>query len=128
MDHLERVRALRADTTKHYNCAQALLVGFSDVMGISDEQAEALGANFGSGMMHGATCGALTGTLMVLGMAGRDRSEGTKAIRHFAEAHGGQTECRVLLAESRRRGEVKKDHCDGLVFEMCAYLDEVLDA
>ena len=70
MDHMELVRSLRADTEVHYNCCQSVLVTFAREMGLSREQAYALGAYFNSGMRHGSVCGALSGAMMVLGMTG----------------------------------------------------------
>ncbi len=70
MDRMEHVRALRASTDRHYNCCQSILVPFAEEMGLTEEAAYALGANFGAGMKHGSTCGTLTGALMVLGGGG----------------------------------------------------------
>ena len=70
MTHMEKAKALRADTAVHYNCAQSVIIPFAAEMGITEEQANAMGAHFGSGMRHGSTCGAVTGALMALGMIG----------------------------------------------------------
>ncbi len=117
MTHMEEVRALRADAQVHYNCFQSVLIPFADQLGLSREQAYALGAHFGSGMRHGATCGALSGALMVLGGLGYGEKEALELIRVFRQAHGS-TQCATLLKDSHDRGEARKDHCDGLVFEM----------
>ena len=117
MNHMELARALRADTTVHYNCCQSVLIPFAEELGIDDTQATALGANFGAGMRMGATCGALTGALMVLGGLGYGEAEATALLRQFRQTHG-DTNCAVLLKASHDRGEQRKDHCDGLVFEM----------
>ena len=63
MDYVEKARALRADPAVHYNCCQAVQVTFADRLGLTPEQANALGAHFGSGMRHGSTCGAVSGAL-----------------------------------------------------------------
>ena len=60
MNHMEHVRALRTDTQNHYNCCQSVIMPFAQEMGLTPEQAQALGSHFGSGMLHGATCGALS--------------------------------------------------------------------
>ena len=70
MDHMERARVLRASVEVHYNCCQSGLLPFAQEVGISEEQAMAIGAHFGSGMRHGGTPGALSGGMMVQGMAG----------------------------------------------------------
>ena len=57
MNHVVKAKMLReSDEPIHYNCAQSLFVAFSDVLGVSDERAFAMGANYGGGMMH-VRCG-----------------------------------------------------------------------
>lgn len=124
MDRMEHVRALRNNTEVHYNCCQSILVPFAQEMGMTEEQAFALGAHFGAGMRHGATCGTLTEYLMVLGTLGYDAPQSAQLLRDFKAAHGS-TDCAVLLKESHDRGMVKKDHCDDLVYEVAAYLEQL---
>ena len=45
--HLEKAKFLREQSEKHYNCAQTVLMSFSDETGLSDEQAEKVAADFG---------------------------------------------------------------------------------
>ena len=85
----------------------------------------AIGAHFGSGMRHGGTCGALSGGMMVLGLAGYPEQEAAALIRQMRERHGA-TDCATLLKASHDRGEVRKEHCDGLVYEMVALLEQIL--
>ena len=117
MTNMEKARRLRADTQVHYNCAQAVLVAFAQEMGMTEEQAYNLGAHFGSGMRHGSTCGAVTGALMVLGMLGYDEKEAAALLRQVREGHGA-LDCATLLKSSHEKGIARKEHCDGLVFEM----------
>ena len=63
MTHLEKARELRARTDVHFNCCQSVLVTFAREMGLTEEQAYALGQGFGAGMQCGSACGALTGGL-----------------------------------------------------------------
>ena len=71
MDRMEQVKHLRTDPGgRHYNCAQSILVPFAGEVGLGEEQAYQLGAMFGSGMNHGATCGVITSALMLLGLKG----------------------------------------------------------
>ena len=83
MTRMEETEALRARTDVHYNCCQSVLVPFADLCGLDKETAFKLGANFGSGMRHGSTCGAVTGALMVLGLAGKGADEATALMRRF---------------------------------------------
>ncbi len=53
----------------HYNCAQAVACVFSRETGLDDDTLRKLGAGFGLGMgCMEATCGALCGAQMVLGL------------------------------------------------------------
>ena len=80
MTRMEETEALRARTDVHYNCCQSVLVPFADLCGLDKETAFKLGANFGSGMRHGSTCGAVTGALMVLGLAGFRTNSSSKIV------------------------------------------------
>lgn len=125
MDRMEHTRTLRASTNVHYNCCQSVLVPFAQDMGLSEEQAYALGSHFGAGMRHGSTCGALAGALMVLGVLGCEEKQALTLLQQVRETHG-VTDCTTLLKISHDRGEIKKLHCDGLVYEMVQTLEEML--
>ena len=124
MDKMEHAKMLRDAADKHYNCAQSVLVPFAGELGMSQEQAYALGAHFGSGMRHGSTCGALTGALMVLGGMGYGEEEARALIQIFRQKNGC-TDCAHLLASAKERGEEKKPHCDRLVCECVQALLEL---
>ena len=127
MNCLEEVTYLRTNPGgQHYNCAQSLLRPFAAQVGLDPEKANELGRFFGSGMMHGSTCGALSGTLMLLGMAGYDQKQAGEIIRRFRESHGA-TDCATLLAQAQAQGIQRKTHCDTLVLEMAQLLDSVLN-
>ena len=116
MTHLEKARELRERTDVHFNCCQSVLVAFAEDMGLTEEQAYDLGANFGSGMRCGSVCGALTGALMVLGMTNYPPEQADAFRRKFLENHG-EINCAALLKTSHDAGIPRKEHCDGLVFE-----------
>ena len=123
MTHLEKAQELRARTDKHFNCCQSVLVAFAEEMGLTEEQAYDLGANFGSGMRCGSVCGTLTGALMVLGMRGCDGDRSAAFLRQFREKHG-EINCAALLKASHDAGIPRKEHCDGLVFEVVEALEQ----
>ena len=127
MTHLEKARELRADPVLHINCAQAVLCAYAQEMGLTEQQAFRLGEHFGSGMRHGSTCGAVTGALMALGMMGGDEAAAGRLLKRVREGHGC-TDCATLLRTSHERGIPRKQHCDGLVFEMTEALEEELQA
>lgn len=127
MNHMEKARELRADTAVHHNCCQSVLIPFARELGLTEEQAFALGAHFGSGMRHGSACGALSGGLMVLGGLGYDEKQAMALLRRFRERHGA-TDCTTLLKTSHDRGEERKVHCDGLIYEIIEALEQVTGA
>jgi C_GCAxxG_C_C family probable redox protein len=125
--YMDRAKTVRAITERHYNCAQSVLVAFHDVIGLDEEQAYRLGSHFGAGMKMGATCGAITGAMMVLGLAGIDDADTLREIyRNFRERHNDMLNCRDLLAASAKAGVPRKTHCDGLVFEMVDATEKLL--
>ena len=125
MDHMEEVRVIRADTSVHRNCCQSVLIPFVGEMGLSKEQAIALGAHFGGGMRHGGTCGAVTGAHMVLGLAGRGEEETRALLKALRDKHG-PLDCAHLLAKARENGMDRKCHCDGMVYDAVAQLQNIL--
>ena len=126
MNHMDVVRPLRANQEVHYNCCQSVLVTFAREMGLSEERAYALGTYFNSGMRHGSVCGALSGAMMVLGMTGCTDQDAAGLLQQFKQNHGA-TDCAVLLKAAHERGEQRKPHCDGLVFEMVQAVERILE-
>jgi len=122
MTHMEKVRELRTRTDVHFNCCQSVLVTFAREMGLTEEQAYDLGANFGSGMRCGSTCGALSGALMVLGMTHCPPEQADAFRNKFRESHEDIT-CAALLKKSHDAGVPRKEHCDGLVYEVVKMLE-----
>ena len=122
MTPIEKARELRASTDVHYNCCQSVLAAFAEDMGLTEEQAFNLGANFGSGMRCGSACGALTGGLMVLGMTHYPPEEADSFRKQFLEEHG-EIDCAALLKKAHEAGIPRKEHCDGLVFDVVQMLE-----
>lgn len=84
-------RRQEAIERKHggYNCCQAVLCAFQDLTPYTEEQLYALGAAFGAGMggME-ATCGALVGAGMLLGIV----KDGQPVMRDARALHRAFTE------------------------------------
>lgn len=125
MNQMEKARALREDSTTHYNCAQAVVMAWSEECGLSDEVARSLSAHFGGGMRHGSTCGAVTGALMVLGLMGRDEQAARALMNEFRNKNR-YLDCGTLLQEAADNGEDRKSHCDRVVYDAMAILEEFL--
>ena len=129
MNHLPEVEKMRACTTRHYNCAQSVLIPFAADAGIDEEAAFRVAANFGGGMKMGSVCGAVTGGLMALGLLGLDDPSDANAFcRRIRDNHEGCLLCRELLKMNAERGGQKKPHCDAMVYEAVALTEEMLSA
>ena len=122
MTQLEKARELRARTDVHFNCCQSVLVAFAEDVGLTEQQAFGLGAHFGSGMRCGSVCGTLTAALMILGLKGYDETQSASFLRKFREDHG-EINCAALLKNAHDAGIPRKEHCDGLVFDVVQMLE-----
>lgn len=126
-DYVESVEYLRENNVPHHNCAQAILVTFAEEMGLTPEQARGMGAHFGSGMGCGSTCGVVTGAAMTLGGLGYPKPISQEMIHTFLSREGS-LDCRDLLAEFAKKKDntpVKGSHCDRLIIEMVAYIQNL---
>ena len=125
--NLENAKIIRNDPDVHYNCAQAVLCAFAEDCGLTQEQACGIGANFGNGMKMAATCGAVTGGLMVLGMMGIDDAPTVGAfLRTIRENHEGYLDCGDLLRINKEKGGKRKPHCDGMVYEAAELVEKII--
>ena len=110
-----------------YNCAQAVATAFAQDTGYDEDAAMRAATYFRGGMQMGSVCGAITGGLLALGLAGlSDAATANEFIRKVKEGHGGLIRCKDLLAASAARGEVKKTHCDGMICACIACAEEAL--
>lgn len=116
MTKLERAAALRGDPQRHYNCCQSVLLPFAEELGMDAEAAAGIGEHFGSGMRRGSVCGAVTGGLMALGLAGMGGEQTAQAFQAAFRARARDLDCAALLAAAATRGEEKKPFCDNLVY------------
>ena len=58
--HVDKAMELRNEMPMVNNCAQTIMRVYADELGMNEEQAAAIGCNFGGGMKCGGTCGAIT--------------------------------------------------------------------
>ena len=128
------------------NCAQAVLLAFSEVTGLDESTAMKLSASFGGGMGKlREVCGAVSGMFMAAGMIYADGSVPTQEAKaahyerirtlaaRFKEENGSYI-CRELLEgvpvskeaapEERTEQYYKKRPCG----ELCAIAAQILDA
>jgi C_GCAxxG_C_C family probable redox protein len=107
-----------------FNCAQAVLAPFAAELGIPEEEALKIASGFGAGMARTqATCGAVTGGLMALGLsrgfARADDAEGRammvargKELLSGFRAEFGSLLCGDLLGCDLNTEEGQKRHAE----------------
>jgi C_GCAxxG_C_C family probable redox protein len=128
-----------------FNCAQSVLCVFAEDYGLSEHLALKLASSFGGGMRMAATCGALTGALMVLGLAKGfaeadvDRKEQVKnlTIEFLARWKKviGANDCKEILGvdisepEGREQAEAQgrfAAHCPNCISQAVILLEALL--
>ncbi len=127
------------------NCTQSVLAAFGSAYGLDAEAAVRLGAPFGGGIAFlQEVCGALTGAIMVMGLArgaggsSRDGREGVNEIaramaEQFREMNGSihckdLIECDITTAGglAKARGNNGFAPCAGYVRAASRILEEML--
>lgn len=126
MTKREQAMALRNDAQRHWNCCQSVLIPFAQRCGLTEAEAAALGEHFGGGMRHGGACGALTGALMVLGMAHGPESAAKDFMDAFKQRNGALN-CAELLKKAATEGIPRKDHCDDMVAQAVDTVEALLE-
>lgn len=131
---------------KEMNCSQAILTVYGKPLGLDDKLARKLGRPFGAGMGRLAlTCGAVTGAMMVLGLAVENDMNEDDAktdvyglVQEFAKrfnAKYGTLSCKGLLGEdmSTQEGMQKiteeklvARHCPQFVRDAANILESLL--
>jgi C_GCAxxG_C_C family probable redox protein len=117
------------------NCAQSVLTAYSDDLSFDNNLALGISCGFGGGMGRlQETCGAVTGSFMVLGIINskkytnnNERKEGTYSmVQKFSEKFKtihGSTDCKSLLNCNLRTEEghryAKENNLFGTICEKC---------
>ena len=122
----EDMLALRNNPDIRYNCAQSVLIPFAEDLGITREQANALAANFGSGMGCGSVCGAVTGALMVMGGLNIPEERRMELLERFAAANGS-VNCADLVKDLEKGTPERKCLCDALVEQCLNFVCELTE-
>ena len=112
-----------------YNCCQAVVSAFAQDAGYDEESCMKAATFFRGGMQMGSVCGAITGSLMALGLAGIDEAEALNGLyRKIRENHDGMVDCKDLLRANAERGGEKIPHCNAMVRECIGYVEDILRA
>lgn len=133
--------------TDGYNCAQSVLLAFSDELGVDTDTAAAISAPFGGGMGRlREVCGAVSGMFMALGClygkyspddaeAKKQQYADVQALAHKFEEINGSIICRELLGlegksaptpEKRTLEYYKKRPCKDMVGDAAEIFAEYL--
>jgi len=121
--------ALRARTDIKYNCCQAMVLPFAEEFGLPAEEIRRMTANIGGGLRMGATCGAVCGGVMVLGLFGiQDPAVVKEYYAAVRERIGDDLNCAELLRKNEERGGEKKPFCDALIADCMRLTEEFLAA
>ena len=143
MTKMERCRRAMEYHEKGLNCGQAVLLAFTDVTGLTEQQSMAIASGFGGGLRCGGVCGVVNAAAVVLGTAypatlengpeGKKRS--TRLTQDFQRRFTERfrkLDCRDLLAEKDIEGTPAAQelgvtqHCRLLVVEGGELLSDML--
>ena len=124
---MKRRRRFTPEGKPAWNCCQSVVSVFAEDAGYDEEACMKAATYFRGGMQIGAVCGAVTGSLMALGMAGIDDPQtANDLIRKVRENHNGVIDCKELLRINAENGGEKKPHCNALIREGIGYVEEAL--
>jgi len=113
-------------------CSQSVLLAWAPDLGLDHDRAARLASGFGGGMHLGETCGAVTGAIMVLGLAlcsddcvtGEGRAVSAEAVSSFAErfrSRVGSVDCPDIIGCDLRTSEGAAEAVErGLFASRCA--------
>ena len=124
---MERRSVLLPGGKPAYNCCQAVVSVFAEDAGYDEAACMKAATYFRGGMQMGSVCGAVTGSLLALGLAGIDDSQASnELIRMVRENHNGLINCRDLLRVNAENGGEKMPHCNAMIRECIGYVETIL--
>ena len=115
MTKMERCRRAKEFHEKGLNCGQAVLLAFTDVTGLTEQQSMAIASGFGGGLRCGGVCGVVNAAAVVLGTVypatlengGEGKKHSTQLTQEFQRRFTERfrkLDCRDLLAEKDIKG------------------------
>ena len=129
MTHKEKAVQL---LNQQYHCSQALFGSFAEDFGLDLKTAFKISTCFGAGMRQDGTCGCITASLLILGLAlgfydSQDRelevyanNKTEELIRLFTEKMDGAVNCRDILGKDiTRPEEMAVIRQEGLILKKC---------
>ena len=115
-----------------FSCSESIARAAVD-LGLADESFISIATSFSGGMGSGCLCGAVAGSMMVLGLLhGKYQDNSARILakefyKRFIEIHK-VTCCKVLTREFKDdfHGIDRKKHCTNMVYDCAKILDEML--
>ena len=124
---MERRSQIKPDGKPAWNCCQAVVSVFAQDAGYDEDACMKAATYFRGGMQMGSICGAVTGSLLTLGLAGVDDPQASnEIIRKIRENHNSLIECKDLLRVNAENGGEKMPHCNAMIRECVGYVEEIL--
>ena len=124
---MERRSQFNPDGKPAWNCCQAVVSVFAKDAGYDEETCMKAATYFRGGMQMGSVCGAITGGLLALGLAGvSDPQTANDLLRKVRENHNEIVNCQDLLRINAENGGEKMPHCNAMIRECVTYVEEAL--
>ena len=124
---MERRKLTAPDGRPAYSCCQSVAAIFAEDAGYDGEACMKAATFFRGGMQMGSVCGAVTGGLIALGMAGiSDPQAANGFIKAVRENHSGLLNCADLLRVNAENGGEKMPHCNALIRECIDLVEAIL--
>ena len=146
---MNRTEIARSRFDGNYSCSESVFTAYAPSFGLDESAALRVASGFGGGRWRrGLVCGAVTGAIMVLGLAGgrtqpddkQSKERIYELVNRFSErflAENGSLSCRDLtgIDISTREGlaemlsnPVHHERCRDLVGTACRILEEILES
>ena len=114
-----------------FSCSESITKSAVD-LGLADESFISIATGFSGGMGSGCLCGAVAGSIMVLGLLHGKYQDNTarnlakEFYQRFTAIHKA-TCCKVLTREFKDfHSKERKQHCTNMVYDCAKILDEML--
>ena len=126
---MERRSRFTPEGRPAWNCCQAVVSVFAQDAGYDEDACMKAATCFRGGMQIGSVCGAITGSLMAIGLAGVDDPHvANDIIQKIRDHHNGMINCKDLLRVNAENGGEKMPHCNAMIRECIGYVEEILQA
>ena len=114
-----------------YNCAQAVAVAFCDVTGLEEKATARMVSGFGGGMGIESTCGALTGSVMVLShMFVKERGHEGPRIKELTQELFSTFEEKmknIMCAPLKKDYRTEELGCKNVILAAAEVLDAIVE-